>query len=351
MLYAYILSGEKKEAGGGIYSFAVSGDGKLTPASYLALPCAMYAAVSDGDIYVVCRGTGDGLDRFGRKADSAVTRVPLLESGRFGEPSPFYPTEGVTGCHIDILKEPGGVKRLFTANYSSALISRLSPDGDGFRCDAAVVHAAPDETHGRFDRRAYLHQSCLSPDGRFVAAVDLGRDEVVVYDTGLGFVSACRLAPGTGPRHIIFNGGDAYTVNELTSTVSRYKWDAGAGKLTFIENYDLLPEGSTAEYRLACSGAAIRVCDGNLYASVRLDESVTVFRINGDGSLTWLQYVKCGGSWPRDINLTPDGRYLYSANERENTVTAFSRSYDGRLSAMGAQASVPAPNDIVFAGV
>ena len=345
MLYAYILAGADAGAGGGIYSYEVKDGGRLEPASYIALPCPMYAVISDGGIYVVCRHAVGGTDRFGRAADSAVTRVPLGPEGSFGEPSPFWPTEGVTGCHVDYMDTADG-KILFTANYSSALISRLAPEKDGYACAAAVIHGAPDGTHGRFDSRAYLHQSLVC-DG-CVFAVDLGRDEVDVYDPDLNFVSSCSLAKGTGPRHIIFRGEDGWTVNELTSTVCRFKWDRIARRLTYIETYDLLPDGSSDEYRLACAGAAIRISGDTLYACVRLDNSVTAFDIMPDGALAKKQYIKCGGDWPRDINLTPDGKYLYSANEREGSVTVFSAG-DGGLSFIGDTARLPLPNNILFA--
>ena len=348
MTYAYILAGTDVKDGGGIYSYAVKEDGGLAKAAYLPLMCPMYAAVDGGYLYVVCRHVAEGPNRFGREADSAVTKIELLPDGGLGGPSPMYPTEGITGCHIDLLKKDGGSPVIYTANYSSAVISRLSPCGDGYVCDAVVTHGDPDKTHGRFDGKAYLHQCPITPDGGHVCAVDLGRDEVAVYDTDLRLVSVCALKPGTGPRHIIFRGEDAYTVNELTSTACSYKWDAGKGTLTYTGIYDLLPEGATDEYRLSCSGAAIRICGDVLYTSTRLDNSICSFDIAEDGSLKKKQYIKCGGNWPRDINVTPDGRYLYSANEREGSVTVFTIE-DGMLSPIGAAASVPSPNNIVFA--
>ena len=88
-------------------------------------------------------------------------------------------------------------------------------------------------------------------------------------------------------------------------------------------------------------------CGNYLYTCVRYDNSTKPAR-SRDNSLTKLQHIPCGGDWPRDINISPDGKLLLSANERENTVTAFSVGEDGMLTRLPGELSVPAPNNIVF---
>ncbi|MEV7026827.1 beta-propeller fold lactonase family protein, partial [Kitasatospora sp. NPDC093558] len=58
--------------------------------------------------------------------------------------------------------------------------------------------------------------------------------------------------------------------------------------------------------------------------------------------------VPCGGSWPRDIALTPDGRLLFCANQGSDTVTAFHRDpATGHLSPAGEPLAITEPTSVL----
>ena len=59
-----------------------------------------------------------------------------------------------------------------------------------------------------------------------------------------------------------------------------------------------------------------------------------------------LTEMSSGGDWPRDVQFTPDGRFLVCCNERSNRVTAFALS-EGRLEQIDAL-ELTAPTNVIF---
>ena len=83
---------------------------------------------------------------------------------------------------------------------------------------------------------------------------NLGLDQVLVYrfDAAKGTLAPnappfARTAAGAGPRHFAFHpsGAFAYAINELDSTVTAFRYDAGAGALAEIQVVPTLPPGFT----------------------------------------------------------------------------------------------------------
>ena len=80
---------------------------------------------------------------------------------------------------------------------------------------------------------------------------DLGLDKVLAYrfDAQRGRLTPhdppfARVRPGAGPRHMVFrpDGRFAYVVNELSSTVTAFRYDASAGVLHEVQTASTLPE-------------------------------------------------------------------------------------------------------------
>jgi 6-phosphogluconolactonase (cycloisomerase 2 family) len=85
------------------------------------------------------------------------------------------------------------------------------------------------------------------------------------------------------------------------------------------------------KYKLSCDikcqdnlAAAIRLSpDGHfLYVSQRGEDCVSVFSLTDNGaSAEWINNIPCYGKGPRDIFITPDGKFLLCANEKSGDVT------------------------------
>ncbi|MFC7472108.1 beta-propeller fold lactonase family protein [Actinomadura keratinilytica] len=60
-----------------------------------------------------------------------------------------------------------------------------------------------------------------------------------------------------------------------------------------------------------------------------------------------LTTVPCGGHWPRDLALSPQG-LLYAANERSGDVTWFTVDPDSGTPALAGSVPAPAASSVLF---
>jgi 6-phosphogluconolactonase len=130
--------------------------------------------------------------------------------------------------------------------------------------------------------------------------------------------------PGSGPRHLAFHpsGRFVYVINELTSTVTAFAWDAAKGDLAALQTIGALPEGYggtsyTAEIEVSPDGRFV-------YGSNRGHDSLVVFRVEAaSGRLALAGHVPVGGSWPRHFTTLAGGRALLAAHQRAGTIALF----------------------------
>jgi 6-phosphogluconolactonase len=87
-----------------------------------------------------------------------------------------------------------------------------------------------------------------------------------------------------------------------------------------------------------------------LYTANRGRDQIRVFSLaDGPERPQPVATVPAGGSWPRDIALSPDGALLLSANQRGDSVTVFRLDPGtGIPEPTGARLSVPAPTCLVL---
>ena len=108
------------------------------------------------------------------------------------------------------------------------------------------------------------------------------------------------------------DGRFAYVLNELTSTVTTFAYDAKAGSLAERQTVSTLPASFTGSN----SGAEIVVHPSGkfVYSSNRGHNSVALFRIDpAQGTLTFVEAQDTGGRTPRNFAIDPTGRLLFAA--------------------------------------
>ena len=71
--------------------------------------------------------------------------------------------------------------------------------------------------------------------------------------------------------------------------------------------------------------------------------------VGENGMLSLLTEVSSRGDWPRDVQFSPDGKYLVCANQQSNSLTAF-EIVDGRLE-YRSELRIPAPACVAFAKI
>ena len=219
-------------------------------------------------------------------------------------------SRGADPCYVTLDKTG---KYVLVANYTSgtvAVFPRL-PDGKLGDASTAVQHAG----HGPNAERQegpHAHQIVLSKDNRFAVAVDLGLDKLLVYrfDSQKGTLTpndppSAALDPGSGPRHLAFtpDGNFAYVLAEMGSTITAFAFDSSKGVLRKLQTLSTLPKGfkgqnDAAEIAVSPSGKFV-------YASNRGDDSIAVFAIGADGSLTLVERTPTQGKTPRGFAIDP----------------------------------------------
>jgi 6-phosphogluconolactonase len=257
-------------------------------------------------------------------------------------------------CYITIA--PSG-RYAYVANYGGGTVAVLPIEADGALAPAiSVVRHQGSGADPSRQEGPHAHSIDLDGPGRFALAADLGLDKVLVYAVAeKGSLTphdppSAALPPGSGPRHLAFGkrGAFAYVINELSSTVEAFAYDAALGTLKSTQTITTLPvgfKGKSYAAEIAVSG------DGRfLYGSNRGHDSIASFAIDpATGRLRATSHTPTGGSWPRHFAIDPSGTFLLAANQKSNSVVVFRIDRrTGALTPTGHRITVPEPACVVF---
>jgi 6-phosphogluconolactonase (cycloisomerase 2 family) len=175
------------------------------------------------------------------------------------------------------------------------------------------------------------HQMDADPSNQWVLGTDAGQDRIYVWKLTPG--AAVPLTPaaipfvntpaGDGPRHFAFhpNGTWLYSIQEEASTIMFWRFNPATGALSPQQIIQSVPPGFTG----TDFTSEIRVSpDGNfVYGANRLSDTIGVFSIGRNGTLTQVSYASTLGDYPRIFAIDPSGRFLASGNQRADNVTTF----------------------------
>lgn len=235
------------------------------------------------------------------------------------------PSGGASCCHVTV---GGGF--VYCANYSGGSFAefKLAPDGSLERRSQLLPHSGH-SAHPTRQASAHPHFVSVTPEGRFLAVVDLGCDGVFFYpfDPVAGIVGKPAgfgaATPGDGPRHLVFNAaGDlAYVANELGNSVSVFDYRDGTMRLR--QTASSVPAGFEGESTVA----AIRWSDGGrrLWVSNRGHDSLAAYEVKADGSIAPAGHVPSQGNGPRDFVPFGEGRWMAVANEKSDNLAILER--------------------------
>ena len=240
-------------------------------------------------------------------------------------------------CHLEI-NSTG--QWLLVSNYGSGTVSVLPilPEGALGEMTDLIQHHGSGPNLAR-QEGPHAHSATFTPDQRFVIVADLGIDALQVYafDAAAGRLHAhtqINSRPGAGPRFKAFHpsGLHLYVNHELDNTVGVYDYDAVSGMLYERQIIETLPPTAPES---AIAGIQISPAGDRLYVSNRGHDSISIFEIEEDGRLARLAIRPCGGRCPRDIAISPSGRFLLVANQESNEVVVLP-VLDGVVEALGA---------------
>ncbi|MFG3166322.1 lactonase family protein [Streptomyces sp. NPDC048200] len=249
---------------------------------------------------------------------------------------------------------------LLVADFAAGSAATLPIGADGSL--SAVASRVQDSGSGPSPRQLgpHPHHVVVDPSGAYALVADFGADRVFVYDYdrathtmsadpngGPGFYAT---APGSGPRRLAFHPHEqlVYLLNELTADLQVLRWDRRTGTLSVRQVLSTNAPGHTG----TTSAAELQIShDGrHVYTSNRGDNALVVFSVAPrDGLLTEVQRIACGGVTPWSMSLHPSGRWLFVANEASGTVNLFRvDGTSGRLTDTGTSVAVPYPDSITF---
>ena len=340
----FIIGSYAKENESGIYRLQLDGKtGALSSLTELAAtvnPSYLTLSADQQTVFAVNETGKGGVSVFNWKTDkSALMLVSQL-------------TElGENPCHISL--SPDGTM-LAIANYSSGDIGLFKIEGVNsaeIKLREFARHQSQGQGLHERQEAAHMHWVNWSPNGKFIYSVDLGLDEVKVYElegeTLLPAKVAIKLQAGDGPRHMVFSEkqGFIYLINELSNTVLVMQQDSGTGELTEVQRLASLPKDFAAKSQ----AAAIKLSPAQdfLYVSNRGLNSIAVYAIVTRGRLQYIQDYSTGGNWPRDFVISNDGEYVLVANQLSNDIKVLKRdNKSGLLSATEHKVTVSQPTFI-----
>jgi 6-phosphogluconolactonase len=189
---------------------------------------------------------------------------------------------------------------LFTASYGGDKLA-VSPIGENGLVEAEAIQVIPTGRNA--------HSIMPDRSNKFVYAATLGANQVLqfTFDSKTGKLTANEppaVSPeaGHGPRHLAFSPDNKYlyVLNELSGHVTQYTIDPSKGTLTLVDSISSVP----AEAGLAWGSAQGPVGAAPALASVAAkDDKPKV--------------------WAADIQITPDGKFLYSTERTTNKIALF----------------------------
>ncbi|WP_246109712.1 lactonase family protein [Roseimaritima multifibrata] len=305
-------------------------------------------------------------DRVGENKEGTVSAFAIDPDGGKLTPLNSVSSGGAGPTYVSL--DPSG-RFLLVANYFGGSVSVLPILADGKLGQATDIqvdegeigptkatHAPPGSFAISGHDRTHAHMIHSDPSGQFVLHVDLGLDRIYVWkldrETGKlipntpAFVS---LPPGDGPRHFHFhpNGKWFYSIQEEGSTVALFDFDVETGNLKHRQTLSTLPpefKGSNF-----CSGILVSNDGRFVYVGNRLHDSIGIFSVNDDGTLTYVGEEWTRGDYPRSFNFDPTGQFLYCCNQRADHVSVFRvDAKTGKLIFTDHYAAVGNPSAIVF---
>jgi len=262
-------------------------------------------------------------------------------------------------CFVSV---DGGGRWAFSANYGSGALAALPilPDGS-LGSPSSVIQDEGKGAHPKRQSGPHAHSIKMDPTGRYAFACDLGIDRVLSFKidpTGPKLVandpSAFVTHPGAGPRHFSFHPSGKWVViaNELDTTVTFCRYDGEKGLFTELASVPALPKEIDATNN-SLSEIAFHPTGKFFYAANRGHDSIAVFE-TGDPTLPGyaprlIEAIPCGGKVPRHFALSPDGRFLVTANQNSGNLAVLAvDAATGRLKPTAVSVALPGASCVLF---
>jgi 6-phosphogluconolactonase len=276
------------------------------------------------------------------------------------------PASGTSTCFISI--DMSG-KYVMVSNFGSGSTSVIRVRDDGSLGElTSFMQDVGHSIDPSIQSEPHTHSVIVSPDNRYAIVSDLGLDKVLIFkfDGETGKLSppnppSVSVYPGGGPRHFAFDpsGKFGYQLSEMSGVVDVFSWDPGKGTLTTIQRVHTVPHdffggNHSAEIEIRPDGKFLYESNRRTQGeNVRGPDTIGVFAIDTkDGTLTPIEHTLSGGVMPRNFKIDPTGKFLLTANQLSNNIVVFNiDNKTGKLSPSGKEIKVDTPVCLKFVPV
>ncbi|ACC75557.1 beta-propeller fold lactonase family protein [Paraburkholderia phymatum] len=331
---------------------------------------AIVSNAGDGDIAVfrVDGATGD-IEHLARyPAGDTVMPMALSSDGRVLHAA----TRGATRSIVTYAADPdtGRLAHLHTASIESSLAYiTLTPSdewllGASYGENSVSLYRANSLASGAVEPRqvidglVHAHAVIASSDGHFAYVTSLGSDTVLCFaivrdasNARLELAQKVHVDAGFGPRHLRMSPDEKtlYVSSEFRATVAVLSRDSETGMLTPRSVAPRAPalahlnDGCVRTAHLDPATAASLVWGADLqvtpdgrfvYIAERTSSRLIAYRVTSEGSLQYAGYTDTEAQ-PRGFRIDPSGGFLVACGEKSAHVSVYAIDADsGALSAV-----------------
>ena len=366
----------EKPRGGGIAVFEVDADGRsLDYKGCVPKPAkagALNYARETGILYAVDEsktpGRGDqekGSAVYAFKVDQATGALTELNHVPSMGPNPtdilaitsrkaVYTASHGGFDHVEKIVRTGDGKWNLTYDYDSAATAMYALNEDG--SVGEVLDVKLHNEHGLDPNRSpqhgghaqssgHAHCTVADPSGKFLLVGDKGSDRIYVYrleEKSLSVAFIYQFGVYSGARHIAFdprNPARMYITLEFSSELASFDFDPETGALRELDRISTTAEGFSGRNE----PATLRVTpDGKyIYVNNRGEDTIITVTASAEGRLARLHAFQLGqsadpGIATRQMELTPDAKYLFVPERPAYVIRALEIHEDGHLTDAGA---------------
>jgi 6-phosphogluconolactonase (cycloisomerase 2 family) len=305
----------RRARGRGVEVFDVSGAGNWT--HRWTVPAGdnpSYLLIDDGRSALHCvHGDGSEVSSFRIDGDGRLSGLGIQATG------------GTNPVHLALSAD---ARWVLVANYATGSVVSLPVQENGSLGPMAHLLELPAKVgpHKTQQQGAHPHQIVLDPSGRWFLVPDKGADAIhtLALDEATGalvLVATLEVAPGSGPRHLVFrsDGSTAWVVLELSSQVLTTRFDALTGTLKPLQRTTTVPDSFVGENTGA--GIVLSGSERHLFVSNRGHGSVVRYDIDpADGILRAPTWTRGQGTVPRFIASLPGTDSICVASEDADSI-------------------------------
>ena len=286
-------------------------------------------------------------------ADEGVEAFKVLKDGVL-EPINEQWIGGMRGCYVEVDDEN---RYLFVGGHHDGRVTMMHLNEDGSIGDIAdgIFHKGMGRSIAQ--RNFIPHVDCvkLTPDQKFLCAVDNGLDQVKIYRVDyeygkLELVDIIRGPLESAPRMIRFSrdGRFAYILYELLNQVEVYSYKIVDDMPVFEKIQTITTMGPKDDDVCAASGMEVSKSGKYLYVSNSGVNSVICYAIDQkEGTLTVTFQTRVCSDFPKMLAIFPDEKHYLTLNNASNDIAFYAVDYEKKYSIWeGKPIKVDKPNCI-----